>query len=124
MESVHVGHMIRTKKDVSYFNLLNNFKLGINLSFAYLLSFIGILAFIFLLNELAYRVRFERGRTAKFSKRFALALSKFQTKNLSAVGIFILLVYQFLWITQLFLTNNIKVSYFEGNALTTELIYL
>ena len=110
MESIVLGHTIPDRQNLAYFNLLNNLDVGFTLSAAYLLSFFGILTLAFLIGELIYRVRFAERRPVKISKRIALALRMFQNQKLSAVGIFVFFVYLFLWLTQLFLTNNIKTN--------------
>ena len=111
METVALIQPIRDENSVSFFNLLDNLNLGVTLSALYLLSFFGLLAFSFLINELTRRIRIERGRrTIQISKRIALALSKFRNKTLTAIGIFVLCAQLFLWLTQLFLTNNIKTN--------------
>ena len=113
MESVVIGQMLPHRRDVDFFNLMENFNVGIALTATYLLSFLAILALAYLLNELAYRIRFGERRIAKFSKKVSLASTKFRIKiskqRVSAIGWFILFIHWFMWITELFLTNNIKV---------------
>ena len=108
-----MGHLIEDRKesDVNYyFNLLENFSVGIALSMAYLLAFFLVLTLTFLLDELTRRIEGRR-RAINIPKRIVLALSKFRVKQrLTAIGLFVLLVQMFIWITQLFLTNNIKVE--------------
>ena len=113
-EEVSVAHFIRDHREgVSFFNLLDNFKIRIDLALVYLLSIFGILATSFLINELTHRI-YRKGtavrRTSKFSRRIVSALSSFGKKRLSAIGLFFVSVHLFIWITQLFLTNNIKVE--------------
>ena len=111
MASIIVGHPIREQtNEVAYNNMLNNFNVGFTLSAVFLFSFFSILALSFLINEFDYRNRFRGRRIAKLSKRIALTLSKFQKRTLSAVGVFVLFTHLFLWLTQLFLTNNIKTN--------------
>ena len=110
MENIIIGQFIREKKAVSFFNLLNNFNVGFSLSAIFLLSLIGILSCSFLINEIIRRIRFERRRTVKICKRIASAVSSFGVKRLSAIGIFVLFVHLFLWLSQLFLINNIKTN--------------
>ena len=111
MSNIAVGQIIRDReKDVAYFNLLNNFNVGFTLSFTYFSSFFAILALSFLIAELSQRIRFGRREMVTFSKRIALSLSKFQNKRRSAIGIYLLFVHLFLWVTQLFLVNNIKTN--------------
>ena len=113
MESIVVGHPIREQHglDVAYYNLLNNFNVGFTLAAVYLLSLLSILTLSFLINEIAHRIRLGgRRRIVKLSRRFALTLSKFQKRTLSAIGVFVLFTHLFLWLTQLFLTNNIKTN--------------
>ena len=101
--------MLRDPK-TEYFNLLDNFNVGLALIAFYVLSFFACLALFLLLNELSHRVRFADGREVEISKRMAMAFGKFRNKTLSAVALFVLFVCQFLWFTQLLLTNNIKVE--------------
>ena len=110
MESVVMMHYVPDKSDLSYLNLLDNFNLGLTLMTVYLFSFFGILALSFLFDELARRIRYERRRTIQFSKRIVSAVSSFGVKRLSAIGLFVLFVHLFIWITQLFITNNIKTN--------------
>ena len=107
MEDVLVAHPIQDQK-TSFFNLLDNFNIGITLSAVYLLSFFGILVFSFLIKELGLRIR--QRRPVELSKRITLAMSSFKMKQLSAIGLFVLFVHLFLWQTELFLTNNIKTN--------------
>ena len=109
MDSVLSGHTIPDRKTV-YFNLLNNFNVGFTLAATYLLSFLGILALLFFVHELAYKIRLGERTKIKLSKRIALTLNKFQKRTLSAIGVFVLFTHLFLWLTQLFLTNNIKTN--------------
>ena len=111
--------IVDDKKGTIFFNLLDNFKLGIRLTAVYLFSFVAILAISFLINELSRRIRFERTavrralrRIPKFWERIVSTVKSFGTTRLSAVGLFFLFVNLFIWVTQLFLTNNIKVEVF------------
>ena len=111
MENAALGHPIKEQKE--FFNLLDNFKVGFTLAAIFLLSFLGILALSFLINELTHRIRFEETvvrRRPKLFKRIVSALKSFGVNRLSAIGIFVLFVHQFIWVTQLFLTNNIKTN--------------
>lgn len=118
-EKVTISQAIKGNQKTVYYNLLNNFDVGLTLSATFLCSFFTIVALSFLLNEVAHRIRFSRKRRIKIIKRIALALGRFQSKRMSmAIAIFVLFAHIFLWQTQLFLTNNIKVSYFEENPLT------
>ena len=113
MENTMVFQPIQEQNAISFFNLLDNFNVGFTLTATFLLSFLGILTFSFLINELTHRVHF--GETvlrsrAKLSKRIASALNSFGVNRLSAIGIFVLFVHQFIWIGQLFLINNIKTN--------------
>ena len=91
---------------MSYFDLLDNFNVGLTLLSTYIFSFFAILSLAFLINKLTHRIR----GTANSPKRIALALNSFELKRLSAMGLFVLFVHRFLWLTQLFLTNNIKTN--------------
>lgn len=110
MEKIVVGHPIQGDKKTVYYNLLNNFDVGLTLSATFLCSLFIILALSFLLNELAHRIRFSSQKRIEITKRIALALGRFKSRRLSALGLFVIFVQQFLWQTQLFLTNNIKTN--------------
>ena len=111
MGSVQVGQAIRDKNN-AYFNLLDNFNVGLALSAIFLLSFLGILSLDFLINKLTERIRFgssERSPT-KISEAIASTVASLGVNQLSAIGIFVLFVNQYLWLAELFLTNNIKTN--------------
>ena len=107
---VVVSHPIRDQKQTVYYNLLESFKVGLSLSVTYFFSFFVILAFSFLLNELVHRIRFSGQRRIEAIKRIALSVRRFQCKRLSVIGLFVLSTHVFIWMTQLILTNNIKVE--------------
>ena len=125
MESISVGHSIQDR--LRFFDLLDNFDVGLTLLLVYLLAFIGVLTLSVILGGLSERIRSGRRKRLEFSKRIALAVRNFHVTELSAIAIFILFVNLFLWISELFLTNNIKVSYFSyfegGNPLTNHRIH-
>ena len=112
MESIQIGQGIvdRKEEEIGYFNLLNNFKIGISLFVCYIFVCFAILSTAFFIKELSYRIRFERRRFAKISKRIVSAVSSFGVKRLSAISLFALFVHLFLWFSELFLTNNIKTN--------------
>ena len=111
MESVIVAQTIKDQNDdVKIFNLLDNFKVDFTLILVYLFAFCCILVLSFLLNEFSHRVRFGIGRTAKVSEKIISAVRSFGNNRLSAISLFALCVGQFIWLTELFLTNNIKVE--------------
>lgn len=111
MEKIIAGHAIRDEREKVYFDLLDNFNnFGFALTTTYLCSLFTILALSFFLNELVHRIRFSGERRIEVIKRIVLALSKFQSKRLSAVALFVLFAHLFFWHTQLFLTNNVKVE--------------
>ena len=111
MGSVQVGQAIRDENN-AYFNLLDNFNVGLALSAIFLLSFLGILSLAFLINKLTERIRFdpsERSPT-KISKAIASTVASLGMNQLSAIGIFVLFVNQYLWLAELFITNNVKTN--------------
>ena len=112
LSSVMVGHAIHQDRDeVSFFNLLDNFNFGLNLSVIYLLSLIAILVISFFINLTSHRIRFGRRRTGKISKEIVSTLGSFRRNRLpAAMDIFILFVNLFFWLSQLFLTNNVKTN--------------
>ena len=113
-ENVGIIHLIKDQGSFSFFNLLDNFNVGLTFASTFLLSFLGILAISFLLNELTRRIHCEdtaERRGSKLSMRIASALSSFgHETRLSAIGLFLLSTQLFLWFSELFLTNNIQVE--------------
>ena len=105
-----VAHFLQDQKRVSYFDLLSNFNVGLALLLTYLASFLAILNLFFLINELTNRIRFEGKGRVRFFKRALLFLNGLRNKRVSAIAVFFLSVRLFLWLTQLFLTNNIKTN--------------
>ena len=112
LSSALVGHIVhRERNDVTFFNLLDNFNFGLTLTASYMLSFICILGICFLIHLISHRLQFgKRGRTGKAIQKTVAALGSFRGNRLSTIGIFVLCTHVFLWLTQLFLTNNIKVE--------------
>lgn len=115
MGAILVGHVLRDENKKSYFNLLTNFNVGLVLSVVFLLAFLGTLSTSFLINKLAHRLRFgysrSKRRPTKIFEKITWAVRSFgNVKKLSALGIFLLFVREYLWLTQLFLTNNIKTN--------------
>ena len=117
MEESSVGQAIEENKgEISIFNLLDNFKIDLTLT-ATFFSFLGTLAIAVLINELSRRIRFDETvvrrasrRAPKLLQRIASAVSSFEAKRPSAITVFAIFVHLFIWVTQLFLTNNIKVE--------------
>ena len=116
-EEAALGHIIPDhRKAISFFNLLNNFTVKVTLAATFFFLFLVILAISVLINEISHRIRFEESvvkkasrRASKLSNRIASAVSSFRSTRLSAIAVFALSVNLFIWITQLLLTNNIKV---------------
>lgn len=115
-EKIIIGHLIRDRDDSAYFDLLENFNVGLALIAIYLLSFCGILAFALLINELNHRVQFGTKSRMNILKQITSAMDKFQNKRLTAISLFLLFVHLFLWLTQLFLTNSIKTNKVVGTV--------
>ena len=112
-ESVIAGHPIHGGKGVIYYyNLLNNFNVGLSLFLIFSLSILGVLLLTFLINEITRLLKAKplRRRAPKLAQRIASAVSSLTVRRRSAIGLFIVSVHLFLWITELFLTNNIKVE--------------
>ena len=107
IEQVRFGHLVLSVRDDAYFDLMNNFKLGVSLIFTFLTTMFIALLIGVCIRRLAYLVRFGASRTPKlFRGYFTDQTSGF----FPALLIFTLFVSQFLWFTTLFLTNNIKVE--------------
>ena len=112
MDRIVSGHTLPDPKDrnLAFFNLLENFKIGLALTVVYLCSLLVILVLSFFLHELAYKIQNGAGREKEIFKRLTSAVSSFNENRLSAIGLFFVFVHLFIWFTQLFLTNNIKVE--------------
>ena len=110
MESVALLHVIPDQDKLSYFDLLDNLKVGFKLTATYLVVFLVTLALSHLLNELTYRIRFGCGRSTRIQERILGAFKSLGVPRLTAVGLFVLFFQLFLWFSQLFLTNNIKTN--------------
>lgn len=108
MEQIVLGHVIRDR--TSSFNLLDNFNIGYTLTIVALFLALGVLALSFLFNEITDLVRFRERRAKRIHKKIVRAVRSFGLTELSAIGVFVLFTNQFLWMIELFLTNNIKVE--------------
>ena len=114
MESVVAGQGIvdQQAEKMAFFNLLNNFNVGLSLLFGFLLSCFFVLFAAVLIKELNHRIRFGEGRRfAKISQRVTWAVCSFGRKRLSSLAVFAAFVHLFFWFTQVLFTNNIKVSF-------------
>lgn len=109
VEDLVAGHAIRDQS-ATYFNLLNNFSFGLTLSAFYLVSFLIILSFSLLIHELICRVRLGQRKTLGISKRIILVVNSFRVKKCSTIGIFVLFVQIFIWVTKLLVSNSIKTN--------------
>ena len=106
-EQTKFGHLVLQQSDDSFFDLIDNFKLGFSLVSTFLATMLTALLIGVCIRRLAYQVRYRALRAPKlFKGYFADEKSGF----LPALAIFSLFVGQFLWFTTLFLTNNIKVE--------------
>ena len=111
------GHIVPRQRE-AFFDLMDNFKLGFSLISIYIVALLAVLVIAGYIRRLAYWIRFGDSRKPKLFRRL-FAERKLDFKKLSALGIFTLCVGQFLWLTQLFLTNNIKVSSINRKLPTT-----
>lgn len=111
LSSALVGHAVYRDK-YKVFDLLHNFNIGFALISAYLFSFVGILVIALLINRINHRIQFGRQEgTDKIRKKIISVWVAFQENNQhSAVGLFVLFIHLFLWLTQIFLINNIKTN--------------
>lgn len=107
-EKTRFGHLIREERG-AFFDLMNNFKVGISLLFIYLGALLALLLIGICIRRLAYWTRFGTSRKPNLSRGY-FADRKLGFKRFPALAIFILFVGVFLWLTQLFLINNIKVD--------------
>ena len=108
------------KKDVSYTDLADNFKISLPALTATLGAVLFILIVCFIINELKHRLKFGIPSTVQLPKRVALVLRRFKSKVFTTVGIIFLFFNLFLWIAQLLLTGQIGTNKVVVD--TTELV--
>lgn len=85
---------------------MNNFNFDNSLLLFCLTLFLIILLICLLINKVNFKIKFGFWPKSNL-KKFVTIL---KIKNLSAIGLFILFVYQFIWFNRLFIINNIKTS--------------
>lgn len=109
MEKTRLCHMIHEQKTVDFFDLMSNFRFSPSLLSAYLA---GVLAALFIgifIRRLTYRIQFGTSKKSGFFRGFFVN-RRLHFKRFSALAVFALFLRLFLWISQLFLTNNIKTN--------------
>lgn len=117
-ERTRFAHLIPDQQNESFFDLMDNFKVDISLLSIFLGSLLATLLIGFCIRRLAYRVRFGASRRPKLIRglqvhRFAyrkLGFMKIELPNLPALAILALFFGEFIWLTELFLINNIKTN--------------
>ena len=109
MEKTRIGQQIYKQSGVSFFDLMDNFKVATSLLSIYLAALLAVLLIGVCIRRLAYWVRFGASRMPKLF-RGNFKYRKLGFIKFPALAIFVLFVGQFLWLTQLFLTNNIKTN--------------
>ena len=119
-EIISFGHSIFDKNDVSYFDLINNFNVGLKLLSIYLAALLIIVIFGLIINEVNFNVRSSKGvsrrrrmikRRKSFFKKILTTFRSFnQTNKFTPICLFFIFLHMFFWFTQLFLVNNIKTN--------------
>ena len=102
-------HQVPEQRGVSFFDLMENFKLGPSVLCTYLAGLLAAFLVGVCIRRLAYLVSFGASRKPKLFKGYLVDRNSGITK-LPALAIFALFMGQFFWLTELFLTNNIKVE--------------
>lgn len=95
------------KKNVSYMDLIENFKISLPLLAVTLGTVLLILVVCLVINELKHRLKFGIPSTVPFTKRVTSVVRRFKAKVFTTVGIVFLFFSLFLWITQLLLIGQI-----------------
>ena len=108
-EKTRVGQVVHKQSGVSFFDLMDNFKLGISLLSIFLAVLLAVLLIGVCIRRLAYWVWFGASRKPKLFRGY-FTDQKLGFIKFPALAIFVLFVHQFVWLTQLFLTNNIKTN--------------
>ena len=88
---------------------MDNFKVALSLLSIYLAALLAILLIGVCIRRLAYWVRFGAPIKPKLFRGY-FKDQKLGFMKFPALAIFVLFVGQFLWLTELFLTNNIKTN--------------
>ena len=112
-EEIRFGHSIDDKdaEDVSYFDLIHNFKLPISLLAIYLAAFLVIIFIGFAFHEITQKIKCKAFKKKRLIKKLATILRLFFSGNkFFTIGVFFVFVLLFIWFSQLFLTNNIKTN--------------
>lgn len=119
-EQIVAIHRIFDSGRISLADLSNNFYLPIPVLAAYFISFLALVASCFLVTKVSFRIRSEASeripkatrinQTAKRDWRPFLGHFLARQKRLTSIGVFVLCAQLFIWFSELFLTNNIKVE--------------
>lgn len=110
MEKTRLFHQVNRKSDGAFFDLMDNFNVGVLLISIYLAALLAALLAGLCIRRLAYQVRFGTSRKPKLFRYFADRKLGFKKTHLPALSVFALCVGEFFWLTQIFLTNTIKTN--------------
>lgn len=108
-EKTRLGQIVHKQRGMSFFDLMNNFKVALSLLSIYLAALLAVLLIGVCIRRLAYWVRFGASIKPKLFRGY-FKDQKLGFMKFPALAIFVLFVGQFLWLTELFLTNNIKTN--------------
>ena len=123
-EQIVALHRIFDSGGISLADLSKNFYFPIPVLTAYFVSFLVLIVASFLVTKFSFKIRFEANerksaaeenpaRTNRIPKRtWRRFLAHFLAKQerLTSIGVFVLFVQLFLWLSGLFLVNNIKTN--------------
>lgn len=119
VEQISLFYGLSDREDVSFFDLIENFMIGIQVTCIYLAVSLSVLLFCLIINEITVDFISSRQFAPNFRKprslsaKIDLALKSLDIRKLSTIGVFVLFVNMFFWLTRLFLMNNIKTNKVE-----------
>ena len=112
VEQIYLFYGLNERKDVSFFDLIENFMIGVQLTAIYLTASLSVLLLCLLINEITNGFASSRQFVVprRIGQKIDLAVKSLEIRKLSTIGVFALFVHLFFWLTRLFLQNNIKTN--------------
>lgn len=121
VEQIFLFYGLNERADVSFFDLIENFMIGLQLTAIYLAASLSVLFLCLIINEITAGFISSRKfqLPKKFTNKIDLAVKSLEIRKLSTIGVFALFVHLFFWLTRLFLINNIKTNKASGFLFVT-----
>lgn len=118
IEKIVIGHSIMNQDNsimnqdnLDYFDLLSNFNLGLEVISFYVVTYLIAFLLFLLLIDLSERMN-QTAVQGSLLRRGWLTMRNFLCHgySFSSIGVFFMFLHLFLWLNELFLTNNIKTN--------------